>query len=235
MRIEGEKRRGYPERAKPILRSQIEDAVAHTLSNAAAARYLGVDIARYKKYASIYGLYEGHNNKTGIGTTKGFAKTSKSVSLTKIFNNEYPTYSLRRLQGRMIRRRLLEEKCGLCGFDEKRIDGQVPIMLCFKETYRDFTRSNIWFLCYNCAFLTASGTKRGDYAPVASSYYHIKSSLTKNQDGDEDTTSYPKPYTRPEGGADDMEELEGDIPEDLDFDIEQFQNQMLEELKGNEE
>jgi len=228
MRIEGEKRKGYPERAKPILRSQIEDAIRHTLSNSAAAKYLGVDIARYKKYASIYGLYEQHNNKRGIGTSKGYAKTGKSISLNKIFNNEYPKYSLHRLKTRMIRKRLLEEKCYLCGFSEKRFgDGRTPLLLTFKDKFRDFTRSNIHLLCYNCMFLTTG-------APQVAHQFHIESSLKKEQAGEEDTTSYPYDYVRPDGHVDDDEIIDGAIPEDLGFDVAKFQNELLKDLKNEE-
>jgi hypothetical protein len=225
MRIEGETPRQYPERAKPILRSKILEAIENTVSNSGAAKYLGVSLQRYKKYASIYGLYEQHNNKTGIGTTKGFAKSKPSISLTKIFNNEYPNYSIHRLKGRLIRRRILEEKCAMCGFSERRItDGRVPVLLTFKEKSRDFTKSNLWLLCYNCMFLTTG-------SPIVSHAHYIEASLLKARDGIEDKTFYPADYDRPHDNVDDHEKLDGDIPDELEFDVERFQNELLKELR----
>jgi len=223
--VQGPEPRQYPERAKPILRSKILEAIENTVSNSAAAKYLGVSPQRYKKYASIYGLYEQHNNKTGIGTTKGFAKSKPSISLTKIFNNEHPNYSIHRLKGRLIRRRILEEKCAMCGFSERRItDGRVPVLLTFKEKSRDFTKSNLWLLCYNCMFLTTG-------SPIVSHAHYIEASLLKARDGIEDKNNYPTDYNRPDGTPDDTEPLEGDIPEDLGFDVERFQNELLKELR----
>ena len=229
MRIKGpEYPQGYPERAKPILRHKIEEAIANTVSNSAAARYLGVSSNRYKKYASIYGLYEGHNNRAGFGTSKGFAKSKKSVPLKKIFNNEYPKYSLNRLKGRLFRRGLLEEKCYTCGFNEKRYgDDKSPLLLTFKEAFRDFTQSNLTILCYNCMFLISG-------SPQVAHSVHIKSSLIKHQEEEEDTTSYPKNYNRVEGNIDDFEDV-GNTIDKVDFNIAKFQNDLLKELKQEKE
>ena len=137
MRIDGEKPKRESRQAKPILRHEIEDAIANTKSNSAAARYLGVGILRYKKYAQIYGLYEQHNNKRGFGTPKGFAKTKKGIPLAQIFKNQHPNYSLHRLKNRLIKGKVFEEKCHQCGFKEKRMtDGKTPLMLTFKEEFR---------------------------------------------------------------------------------------------------
>ena len=55
-----------------ILESEIRNAMKNTLSNRAAAKFLGVDYRTYKKYAEMYSeegknLFEVHKNQSGIG------------------------------------------------------------------------------------------------------------------------------------------------------------------------
>lgn len=145
-------------RAKePLLRSQIEEAQRNTNSNKAAARWLGVSFIRYKRYAQLYGIYERHLNKEGIGIEKGFSKNPTSIPLREILDNKHPHYSHSKLKNRLIARKKMVEECSLCGFHEKRItDGKVPLMMHFKDGNRkNFTFTNLELLCYNCMFLTS--------------------------------------------------------------------------------
>lgn len=156
----------------PLLKSEIEEAQRHTKSNRQAAKWLNVSYERYKRYAKIYGLYERHLNPLGIGISKGFAKRPSSISLRDIFANKHPNYSMIRLKYRMVARGMLTEECGMCGFCEKRVtDNKSPLMLTFKDTIRDYTKSNLWLLCYNCMFLTTG-------APWSAHKNQIKQSLT---------------------------------------------------------
>lgn len=143
-------------RNKPILRFQIEEAQKHTRSNAAAARYLNVDIRQYKRYAELYGLYEQHNNKTGIGVEKGFSKRPTHVPLKDILEGKYPNYSRAKLRNRLIARGELVEQCDLCGFNERRItDNKIPLILLHKDGDKsNFSLDNLHLCCYNCTFLT---------------------------------------------------------------------------------
>lgn len=155
----------------PLLKSQIEEAQRHTNSNRQAAIWLNTSYERYRRYAKIYGLFDSHSNPLGLGTAKGFGARSNTVSLRDIFANKRPLYSMIRLKWRMIARSMLDEKCGMCGFCEKRItDNKTPLMLTFKDQTRDFTRTNLWMLCYNCMFLTTA-------APWAAHKTKIKISL----------------------------------------------------------
>ena len=140
----------------PILRADIENAQAHTNSNAAAARFLNVPYARYKKYAELYGIFERHLNLTGIGVDKGYSKRPTSIPLREILEGKHPTYSIAKLKNRLVARGKLTEECSLCGFHERRVtDKKVPLMLSFKDgdkTHRAL--DNLELLCYNCMFLT---------------------------------------------------------------------------------
>ena len=60
---------------KIVLESDVRRAMKHTLSNAQAAKFLGINKITYKKYASQYfengvSLYEMHCNPNGKGITR---------------------------------------------------------------------------------------------------------------------------------------------------------------------
>lgn len=156
-----------------ILRSQIEEAQRHTNSNAAAARWLQVDYTTYKKYATLYGLFERHLNPTGIGTPKGFAKRPTSIPLRDILAGKHPKYSLAKLKNRLLARHKLTEQCSMCGFAERRVtDGKVPLLLTFADgDTTNFNLTNLELRCYNCTFLTSG-------APNIIKANHILTSLT---------------------------------------------------------
>ena len=165
-------------RNAPILtRAEIEEAQRHTNSNKAAARYLNVTYERYKKYAQLYGLFEGHLNPAGIGVDKGWSKKPTSIPLREILENKHPNYSHSKLKNRLIARKKLDNCCSLCGFHEARItDKMVPLMLSFKDGNRqNMALDNLELLCYNCMFLTTG-------APSAVYRKGIKKSLTGNPD-----------------------------------------------------
>ena len=112
-------------RFKPISRAEIVYAQSNTKSNRQAAKFLGVGMARYKRYAKIYNLYDSHANPLGIGTNKGFARRSSTVPLRDVFANKHPRYSVIRLKNRMVARKMLVNECAMCGFCEKRMRKQI--------------------------------------------------------------------------------------------------------------
>ena len=142
-------------RAIPISRAEIIYAQDNTNSNMEAARFLGVEYTRYRRYAKIYNLFDSHANPRGFGTPKGYGARASVVKLKDIFANKHPSYSLVRLKNRMIARRLLVEECAMCQFSERRItDNKSPLLLTFKNGQKDFSQDNLQLLCYNCLFLT---------------------------------------------------------------------------------
>ena len=46
-----------------LTKKMIEDAQSQTKSNMAAARWLSISYLTYRKYAKLYGLFEGHLNQ----------------------------------------------------------------------------------------------------------------------------------------------------------------------------
>lgn len=166
------KRIGGPKgKIYPISKAEIEYAQSKTKSNMEAARFLNVGYRRYKRYATIYNLFDSHMNQKGVGVNKGYAARPSTIPLKDIFANKRPRYSLVRLKNRMIARNLLREECSMCGFKEKRItDSKTPLIITFKNGVRDYTQSNIQLMCYNCLFLTTG-------APSVASKGYIEKSF----------------------------------------------------------
>ncbi len=136
---------------KNLTEAQIKDAISKTKSNASAARYLNVHINTYKKYASMYGLYELHNNKKGIGIYKGY---KHGIKIDDIFAGKHTNCNITLIKRKLIEENILEEKCSVCGYCERRpVDGQVALILDFIDgNFKNFSRENLRLLCYNCSF-----------------------------------------------------------------------------------
>jgi len=149
-------RKVAPEKDKPILRAEIEEAQRHTRSNRAAARYLNVGYNRYKRYAKLYGIFDSHLNEAGRGISKGFGKHANTIPLRDVLAGKHPKYSRSKLRNRLIARGKLAEVCALCQFAERRItDNKIPLMLVHKDGDKNnFALDNLELLCYNCCFLT---------------------------------------------------------------------------------
>jgi hypothetical protein len=140
---------------KPLLKSEIIQAQADTLSNAQAARLLNVNYATYKKYASLYGLFESHKS-TGRGIPRVKYRGKDNHGILDILDGKYPNYNKKRLKIRLINGGLLPNRCGLCGFSEKRPDGKIPLVLCYLDSNaNNLHLDNLQLRCYNCAYLTA--------------------------------------------------------------------------------
>jgi hypothetical protein len=205
--------------SKPLLKSQIEEAQRNTQSAAQAARWLEVSYQTYKKYAKIYGIFENHLNPKGVGVSKGFSRKYNSVKLSDIFSNKYGKYSLVRLKYRMLARKMIEEECSLCGFNEKRIsDGKIPLILSFKDQAQDYSRENLHLLCYNCTFLTTG-------SPWSPHKYKIRSSLV-NPDFPKSKNDHKK-YNDSLDEEDKLLDDEANNNEDGLYDL---QSQILDEL-----
>ena len=116
-------------KAKPLGKELILAAMAKTKSNMAAARYLNCSYIHYKKWAKLYES-DTHN------------------SLFEQHKNQC---------GKGIPKFLrVEEKCGQCGFQERRVlDYKMPLLMSFKDSNKkNYKLDNVELLCYNHYFLT---------------------------------------------------------------------------------
>lgn len=153
--------------AKPLTREHIETAMRMTHSNKAAARYLRVSYPHYKMYAKLYKedgsdrtLFEAHKNQAGKGIPKFLLNKGKEPALMDLIEGRVPVehFDPQKIKLKIIYEGLVEEKCGRCGFHERRvIDSRVPLILHHKDGDRkNFHLDNLEFLCYNCSFLYAT-------------------------------------------------------------------------------
>ena len=135
-----------------LTETQIQYAIANTLSNSHAARFLHIALSTYKKYAKQYGLYEGHLNRFGKGISR--KPVYPRTKLEDIFANKHPNYHLPDLKYRLIKDGILPYVCEICGYDKARKeDNDKPILLDFKDgNDKNMARENLRFICYNCAF-----------------------------------------------------------------------------------
>ena len=154
-------------KAKPLLKSDIERAMAMTKSNRAAARYLHCSYIHYKKWAKNYKvddndpdsitLFESHKNQSGKGITKFLSNKGKEPALKDIIEGRVPidSYTPEKLKNRLIQESYLQECCSKCQFQERRVlDYKVPLILNFKDgNKKNWTIENLELLCYNHYFL----------------------------------------------------------------------------------
>lgn len=149
--------------------SEIRYAMMNTKSNQAAARFMNVSYETYRKYAKQYRdsatgrtLFELHMNISGKGIIKTPKVNTRVIStLQDIFDGLKPNYSIYRLKHRLIHHGFMEEKCSLCGFQERRVyDYSVPLILDFIDGNKsNFNLDNLQLLCYNCTYLTSHNIK----------------------------------------------------------------------------
>lgn len=155
-------REGRPK--KILTKEDIKLAMSRTRSNMAAARSLHVSFPHYKKYAKLYKdensgstLFDLHSNQSGSGIPKIFTEHISKKRFKQILNGEAPIYSWNpeTLKKYVIHFGVLEEKCGKCGFCERRVlDLKPPLLLNFKDGNKhNWHLKNLEFLCYNCYFL----------------------------------------------------------------------------------
>tara|TARA_R110000803_G_scaffold42850_5_gene91707 strand:+ start:49618 stop:50139 length:522 start_codon:yes stop_codon:yes gene_type:complete len=154
-----------------ISESEIRYAMSNTQSCMAAARFLNVSYDSFRKYSGLYKdketgktLFELHKNRSGKGMKKSVKpKMHGHYGLMDILEGKYPTYKPNKLKPRLLRSGLVEEKCELCGFDERRItDYTVPLILDYKDEDRtNHKRDNIQLLCHNCYYLTVGNPLGG--------------------------------------------------------------------------
>jgi len=149
---------------RPLTKEMILAAMAKTKSNAAAARYMNVSYVHYKKWAKEYesdthdNLFEQHKNQSGVGIPKFLRVGKKEPALLDIIEGRANASSFTpdKIKYRLITEGYLEEKCAMCGFEERRVlDYKMPLLLHFKDgNKKNYKLDNIELLCYNHYFLT---------------------------------------------------------------------------------
>lgn len=143
---------------RPLLESEILEAQSKTTNAHAAARYLQVHYATYKKWAKHYGIFK--TNPWGKGMKKKYWAPDKGkYPLNQILEGKFPDYPTYRLKDMIIRSGIKSAECENCGFSERRItDQKMPLLIAFKDgNEKNHLLENIEILCYNCMFLIGKG------------------------------------------------------------------------------
>jgi hypothetical protein len=168
-----------------IERQEIERAMRESLSNKAAAKYLGVSFTTYRKYARMYrnsdgvSLYDAHKNQSAKGIPKFGKRKHDMSSIIDIMEGVVPKtfVSIKILKHQMIQHGILKEACCRCGFKEQRIlDYKVPLIMNFKDgDKKNWKLNNVEFLCYNCYFLCVGEVFTNKQLSVMEDYTDIRS------------------------------------------------------------
>lgn len=153
---------------KPFTKEQLLDAMDKTQSIKAAARYLNCSYQHLKPWMKQYvdeksgkTLFDLHKNQSGKGIPKFISHTpfgrKKKPAILDIVEGRVDSshFSPQKIKVKMIEAGLLEEKCYVCNFSERRVsDFKMPLIMHFKDNdSRHYNLGNVQLLCYNCFFL----------------------------------------------------------------------------------
>lgn len=168
-----------------IERQEIERAMRETLSNKAAAKYLGVSFTTYRKYARTYrnsegvSLYDAHKNQAAKGIPKFGKRKHDRSSIIDIMEGVVPKtfVSVKILKHQMIQHGIISEECCRCGFKEQRLlDYKAPLIMNFRDgDKKNWKLDNVEFLCYNCYFLCVGEVFTNKQISVMEDYTDLRS------------------------------------------------------------
>ena len=149
---------------KDYTKNEILAAMSKTKSVRAAARYLGCSYQHLKPIMKMYkdevtgkSLFEIHKNQSGKGIPKFIGSKTGEPALREIIEGRIDAslFDPQKIKWRLLTEGFLEEKCAICGFQERRVlDYKIPLILHFKDNNKkNFGLGNLQMLCYNHYFL----------------------------------------------------------------------------------
>ena len=141
----------------PLLESEIKESQEHENSATACSKYLKVGYKRYKKWAKYYGLFK--TNPWKKGDRKHYwAPDRGKYPLNQILDGKFPNYPVFRLKDLLIRSGIKKPECEVCNWDERRMDGKLPLLLNFRDgNEKNHKLENLQILCYNHYFVMGRG------------------------------------------------------------------------------
>jgi len=147
--------------SRPILESEIKEALEHVQCASAVARYLGISYKTYRKYATRYGLFKA--NRHGVGAlTKVPGVNKGKYPLDKCLTGEIYHPVPWRFKNLLLRSDVRKPCCERCGWKETRPDGILPLVINFIDGDQKNQKSeNVRIYCYNCTFVLRGYIRRG--------------------------------------------------------------------------
>lgn len=146
---------------RPLLESEIRDAVEHCTCMSGAARYLKVSLKTFRKYATRYNLYKPDRSGTGA-KKRQFDVNKGKYPLNKILVGEVSHPSPWKLKALLFRSGQKQTCCERCHWKEARIDGVQPLVINFVDGDSKNQRlENLKIYCHNCTFILRGYIRRG--------------------------------------------------------------------------
>lgn len=149
---------------RPLLKSEIEDAIKQSPFTAQQAKYLGCAHSTFRKYATLYGLYFPKPNEKGKRNM--FDPNRGKYPLNEILEGKHPDVTDWIVKDKLIRSGIVPPKCNVCGYDKRRVvDGKICLLLDHIDGDRtNFKKDNLQLLCLNCTFECGRGyIRRGNH------------------------------------------------------------------------
>lgn len=151
-------RRGHG--ARPLLRSEIEEAIKQSPFCTDQAKWLGVHVNTYRRYAVRHGLWNPQPHHKGC--KKPWNPEKGKYPLSKILAGEMNNNV--RVTDWMVRGKLLFAKtfpaeCAVCGYNKTHMITKEPILLLdhLDGDVHNYKKENLRFLCWNCTIECARG------------------------------------------------------------------------------
>jgi len=151
--------RGY----RPILRSEIEEAKKYSIFGSQQAKFLGVKLPTYRKYAKLHGLWEPQPHAKGRDQQHN--PNIGKYPLPRILTGEFdgnPAVSDWMVKRKLLRSGTFPECCNICGYNKRRItDKYVSLIVDHKDGDKsNFKLENLRLLCWNCTIECGRGYLR---------------------------------------------------------------------------
>lgn len=149
---------------RPLLRSEIEEAIKVSPFCSDQARYLKVAIVTYRKYAKQHGLW--NPQPYHKGSHRPWGPEKGKYPLSKILAGEFndnPKMVEWVIRAKLLRAKTFPEECQHCGYKERHIiSKRVPLLIDHMDgNDLNWKRENIRFLCYNCTVQVGRGYLAG--------------------------------------------------------------------------